>query len=146
MPASGPMGVLIAVGACGLNNTDVNTGTCWYSRAVTEATTGDARAGVDPGDAGWGGRPIGFPRIQGADVVGTVAAVGEGTDRGLVGRRVMVDAWQRDPSDPGNLGKAAYLGSETDGGFAEYTNCDARNLIDAELAPSRVPTPRPRAC
>jgi NADPH:quinone reductase-like Zn-dependent oxidoreductase len=36
--------VLIKVGACGLNNTDVNTRTGWYSKAVTEATTGSAYA------------------------------------------------------------------------------------------------------
>ena len=68
VPVPGPMEVLIAVGACGLNNTDVNTRTGWYSRTVTDATTGDARAGLDAGDAGWGGRPIVFPRIQGANV------------------------------------------------------------------------------
>jgi hypothetical protein len=39
-PASGE--VLIKVGACGLNNTDVNTRTGWYSKAVSEATTGGA--------------------------------------------------------------------------------------------------------
>ncbi len=139
VPVPGPMEVLIAVGACGLNNTDVNTRTGWYSRTVTEATTGNA--GADAGDAGWGGRPIAFPRVQGADVVGKAAAVGEGADPGLVGKRVMVDAWLRDPSDPENSDKAGYFGSEIDGGFAEYTKCDARNLAvvesgltDAELA------------
>ena len=34
--------VLIRVGACGLNNTDVNTRSGWYSKAVSDATTGDA--------------------------------------------------------------------------------------------------------
>ena len=32
--------VLIRVGACGLNNTDVNTRSGWYSKTVTEGTTG----------------------------------------------------------------------------------------------------------
>ena len=141
VPSPGPMEALIRVGACGLNNTDVNTRTGWYSRTVTGATTGDARTGVDEGDATWGCRPIRFPRIQGADVVGRVVAIGDGADPGLVGRRVMVDAWLRDFSDPENQDKAGYFGSETDGGFAEYTKCDARNvaaveseLTDAELA------------
>lgn len=35
----GPDQVLIRVAACGLNNTDVNTRSGWYSRDVTEATT-----------------------------------------------------------------------------------------------------------
>ena len=141
VPEPGPMEALIEVGACGLNNTDVNTRTGWYSRTVTGATTGEARAVPDAGDAGWGGRPIRFPRIQGADVVGRVVAVGEDADAGLVGRRVMIDAWLRDPSDPENPAKAGYFGSELDGGFAEYATCDVRNLAvvesalgDAELA------------
>ena len=126
VPEPGPMEVLIRVGACGLNNTDVNTRTGWYSPGVTEATTGDAQVEADEGAVGWGGRPSRFPRIQGADVVGEAVAVGEGADPGLVGRRVMVDAWLRDPSDPENPDKAGYFGSEADGGFAEYTKCDMR--------------------
>ncbi len=140
-PEPGPMEALIRVGACGLNNTDVNTRTGWYSRTVTEATTGDSHAEVDETDPTWGGRPIRFPRIQGADAVGEVVAVGAGADSALLGRRVMVDGWQRDWSDPENLDKARYFGSEIDGGFAEYAKCDARSvavvdsgLTDAELA------------
>ena len=34
-PEPGPGEVLIRVGACGLNNTDVNTRSGWYSKAVT---------------------------------------------------------------------------------------------------------------
>ena len=141
MPEPGPMEALIRVGACGLNNTDVNTRTGWYSKGVTDATTGDAYAEVDEDDPTWGGRPIVFPRIQGADAVGEVVAVGAGADSGLIGERVMVDGWQRDWSEPENMDKAGYFGSEIDGGFAEYTACDVRNmavvnskLTDAELA------------
>ncbi len=141
MPEPGPMEALVRVGACGLNNTDVNTRTGWYSKTVTEATTGAVHAEVDGSDPTWGGRPIGFPRIQGADAVGEVAAVGEGADPALIGRRVMVDGWQRDWSEPENMEKAVYFGSEVDGGFAEYTVCDVRSmavvdsaLTDAELA------------
>ena len=76
VPVPGPMEVLIGVGACGLNNTDVNTRTGWYSRTVTEATTGEAQTEADEDDATWGGRPIRFPRIQGADVVGILERPG----------------------------------------------------------------------
>ena len=141
VPEPGRKEALIEVGACGLNNTDVNTRTGWYSKAVTGATTGTAQATVDDSDPTWGGRPIRFPRIQGADAVGRVVAVGAGADPGLIGRRVMVDGWQRDWSDPENMEKAAYYGSEVDGGFAEYATCDVRGmavvesaLTDAELA------------
>lgn len=53
--------VLVNVHACGLNNTDVNTRTGWYSKAVDDATTGDAIA-TDEDDAGWGGSPISFQK------------------------------------------------------------------------------------
>ncbi|MEM7320244.1 MAG: alcohol dehydrogenase family protein [Pseudomonadota bacterium] len=140
-PVPGPMEVLFRVAACGLNNTDVNTRTGWYSKTVSQATTGGAYAEVGKKDPSWGGKPVSFPRIQGADAVGTVVAVGEGADPALIGERIMVNGWQRDWSDPGNMDKTGYFGSETDGGFAEYSKCDARNvsvvrsdLSDAELA------------
>ena len=41
-PRPGPYDVLVKVGACGLNNTDVNTRSGWYSKTVSTATTGDA--------------------------------------------------------------------------------------------------------
>ncbi len=140
-PQPGPGEVLIRVHACGLNNTDVNTRTGWYSKGVTGATTGGAQETAADDDAAWGGSPITFPRIQGADVCGTVVAVGERVERALVGRRVLVDVWQRDWNDPLNLQKCRYFGSESDGGFAEYAKADQRQvhpiksgLSDAELA------------
>lgn len=139
-PEPGPMELLIRVGACGINNTDVNTRVGWYSKAVTGATS-EENAQIAEADPSWGGRSIRFPRIQGADAVGAVVAVGAGADAALIGRRVMVDGWQRDWSDPENPEKARYFGSELDGGFAEYTVAHMRGaatvdspLTDAELA------------
>ena len=132
---------LIKVHACGLNNTDVNTRSGWYSKAVSEATTGGAYQEVGEDDPTWGGAPISFPRIQGADVVGTVVAVGEAVDAALIDKRVMADCWLRDWSDPESKETVGYFGSECNGGFAEYTVIDRRNvraietsLKDAELA------------
>lgn len=140
-PVAGPGEVLIRVGACGLNNTDVNTRTAWYSKGVSDQTTGGAFAGAGDDDASWGGAAISFPRIQGADVAGRVEAVGAGVDPALAGKRVMIDTWLRDWDDPLNLDKTGYFGSECDGGYAEYTKADHRNvhvvessLSDAELA------------
>ena len=140
-PDPAPGEVLIRVGACGLNNTDVNTRTGWYSKAVSEATTGAAHDMVHDDDPAWGGAPISFPRIQGADVCGEIVAVGTGVDRSRIGERVITDNWLRDPDDPGNKDKTGYFGSERDGGFAEYTTIPATNalavnsaLSDAELA------------
>lgn len=141
MPQVGPDDVLIKVAACGLNNTDVNTRSGWYSKAIDAATTGGAYDAVDDDDPTWGGRPLTFPRIQGADVVGRVAAVGQNADAALIGKRVMIDGWQRDWSDPDNMDKTGYFGSERDGGYAEYTTANHRDvavvesdLSDAELA------------
>lgn len=140
-PEPGSGQVLIRVGACGLNNTDINTRSGWYSKTVSDATTGGAYEEVGEEDPTWGGAPITFPRIQGADAVGEVVGLGGGAPRELLGKRVMVDAWLRDWSDPKNRNKAGYFGSECNGGYAEYTVVDARNvhaiqseLSDAELA------------
>ncbi|MGV6804753.1 MAG: alcohol dehydrogenase family protein [Ruegeria sp.] len=141
-PTPGPMEVLIKVGACGLNNTDVNTRTGWYSKAVDEATTGGAYSEVDDADSTWGGAPLTFPRIQGADAVGTVVAVGEGADPAIIGRRVIVAGWLRDWSEPMNRDKAGYFGSECDGGFAEYTKADIRGVapVDSDLSDAELAT------
>ncbi|WP_254429138.1 MULTISPECIES: alcohol dehydrogenase family protein [unclassified Ruegeria] len=133
--------VLIKVAACGLNNTDVNTRSGWYSKTVTDATTGGAFEEVGEEDPTWGGNPITFPRIQGADICGHIVAVGEGVDPARIGQRVITDGWLRDPDDPGNMDKTGYYGSERDGGFAEYATTLAVNAVpitsdlsDAELA------------
>jgi hypothetical protein len=51
-PASGE--VLVRVAACGLNNTDINTRTAWYSKSVTESITD---TGGKKGAAGHHARP-----------------------------------------------------------------------------------------
>jgi len=141
VPEAGPGEVLVKVKACGLNNTDVNTRSGWYSKAVTEATTGEGYNEVHEEDPSWGGSAITFPRIQGADICGIIEAVGEGVDPARIGERVITDNWLRDPADPENLNKTGYLGSEVNGGFAEYAALPSRNILavnsdysDAELA------------
>jgi len=141
VPTPGETDVLIKVGACGLNNTDINTRTGWYSKAVSGATDGAGYNSVGEDDPTWGGSPITLPRIQGADAAGTIVAVGTGVDDTFVGKRVITDNWMRDWSDPMNLDKTGYFGSERDGGYAEYCCIDYRNvgiiestLSDAELA------------
>jgi len=140
-PEPGPGEVLIEVAACGLNNTDVNTRSGWYSKAVTEATNSEGYAAISDEDPTWGGAPIVFPRIQGADVCGRIVAVGDGVDSGRIGERVITDGWLRDPDDPDNMDKTGYFGSERNGGYAQYTTTPDGNavkiessLTDAELA------------
>lgn len=140
VPSPGPGEVLVQVKACGLNNTDINTRTGWYSKAVTQGTTGGTYDGDLDNDGGWDGG-IKFPRIQGGDVAGVVAAVGEGVDEGLVGRRCLIDTIVRDWNAPEDITRTAYLGSAIDGGYADYMVIDAHNVCpitcqwsDAELA------------
>ena len=141
-PDPGPREALIEVGACGLNNTDVNTRTGWYSSGVSGATTGDALDAAADADAAWGGKAIAFPRIQGADVCGRVVALGSGCDASLLGRRVLIDGWLRDWNDPLDRDKCGYFGSECDGGFAEYTAVDARHVhpVESELSDAELAT------
>ncbi len=140
-PDPGPGQVLIKVAACGLNNTDVNTRSGWYSKTMTDATTGAGFDNVSEEDPAWGGTPISFPRIQGADVCGEIVAVGDGIDASRIGERIITDNWLRDVDDPLNKNKTGYFGSEMDGGFAEYTVMPSQNALaitssftDAELA------------
>jgi NADPH:quinone reductase-like Zn-dependent oxidoreductase len=144
MPRAGE--VLIQVAAAGVNNTDINTRTGWYSRAVTEGTTADAAAfGItvalgDSRDSGWTGAPPSFPRIQGADACGRIVAVGSGVEAARVGERVLIEPVFRIPGVSDHYG-AAYFGSEIDGAFAQFTRVPAAHayaivspLSDAELA------------
>lgn len=144
-PSVGPTEVLIKVAACGLNNTDVNTRTGWYSRSVGDGTTQEGGADgfetIDDDAATWGRAGLSFPRVQGADVCGSVVAVGADSDASLIGSRVLVDPWIRDWNDPMDMSKAGYFGSETDGGYADFTAVPVQNvhpitsdLSDAELA------------
>ena len=133
--------VLVRVRACGMNNTDVNTRVGWYSKSVTAATGSDGFGAAAGDDGTWGGGGLTFPRIQGADPCGEVVAVGSDADEALVGRRVLADGWIRDVDDPTDRSKAGYLGSERDGGYAQFCAIPARNvyqvdsgMTDVELA------------
>ncbi|WGW05985.1 alcohol dehydrogenase catalytic domain-containing protein [Tropicibacter oceani] len=112
--------VLIRVGASAVNNTDVNTRTGWYSKAV-RGDTGSAAAegygGASDADGGWSGA-LSFPRIQGADCCAQIVAVAEGADRGRIGQRVLVRPMHR-PSDSDDPDALVTFGSERDGVFAD---------------------------
>jgi NADPH:quinone reductase-like Zn-dependent oxidoreductase len=135
--------VLVQVGACGLNNTDINTRTGWYDRKVESSVTEELGLhGRDDGAASsWNKSNVSFPRIQGAAVAGRIAAVGAGVDPLRIGQRVLVDPSVRDPLRPRRAQLVEYLGSERDGGFAELVAVPSANahaidtsMTDAELA------------
>jgi NADPH:quinone reductase-like Zn-dependent oxidoreductase len=120
--------VLIRVGAAGINNTDV-----WTREGAYGSTEGPSPL------SGWlQGEAFSFPRIQGGDIAGCIVDVGPGVDNRRVGQRVLVD-----PTIHIGDGEeiAGVLGSERDGGYAEYVAVPSENahaiettLSDAELA------------
>lgn len=129
VPRPGPGEVLVRVTAAALNNTDIWTREGAYGRP------GDPEA-----RSGWRG-PIDFPRVQGGDIAGVIAAAGPDLPGTLLGARVLVDpALYRDKGE--HAPPVGLLGSEADGGFAEYVLVCAERahvvtdspLTDAELA------------
>lgn len=121
--------VLIRVFAAGVNNTDLNTRTAWYSKSDNGSE-----------DASWNGNSIKFPRIQGADVCGEIIAVGKYVDPNRIGERVLIEPCITQYNGS-KLDVPWYFGSECDGGFAEYTTVSERHaykvnstLSHAELA------------
>ena len=142
-PRPGDGEVLVRVGACGLNNTEINTRTGWYDRKVESSLTEDLGLHGRADDAGssWLRSAVDFPRIQGSAVAGHIAAVGAAVDPARIGQRVLVDPSVRDPQLPKRAQLVEYLGSERDGGFADYVAVPSINahvidspLSDAELA------------
>ena len=137
--------VLIKVAAAGVNNTDINTRIAWYSKQVTGQTNDLANAGSRSGvedargdDGSWTGAPMVFPRIQGADICGYIVAVGDHVSQKRIGERVLVRSMQRIESRPW---ECKTIGSEYDGGFAQFTKAPSRetlavncNWSDEELA------------
>jgi len=59
--------VLIRVAAAGVNNTDINTRTGWYSKAAkaSDNTSRDAAASYDAASASWTGAQLRFPTYPG---------------------------------------------------------------------------------
>lgn len=120
VPTMGAGEVTVRVTAAALNNTDI------WSREGAYGTASDPDAVV-----GWKGVPLDFPRIQGIDVAGVVVAVGDGVKDDRIGRRVLVDpAIVYDGDYPVEI-----MGSEADGGFAEFCVVPADRVHDVTGSP-----------
>ncbi|WP_405911510.1 zinc-binding dehydrogenase [Streptomyces sp. NBC_00963] len=122
VPVPGAEEVLVQVSAVALNNTDL------WTREGAYGSPGDPDA-----RSGWRG-PVGFPRIQGADVCGRVVAVGTGAERSLVGRRVVVDPAIYETEGP-HADPVGLMGSERDGGYAEYVTAAVERVHDVTDSP-----------
>jgi NADPH:quinone reductase-like Zn-dependent oxidoreductase len=129
VPVPAPGEVLVNVAAAGVNNTDINTRVGWYSKGNNDAD-----------DASWAGEPLHFPRIQGIDACGHIAAVGNGVNPARIGERVLIEPCLIEARGK-MLDRPWFFGSECDGAFAEFCTVAARHayaidstLSDAELA------------
>ena len=145
VPVPGTGDVLLRVKAAGLNNTDINMRTGWYSKSLPTTPTSDGEGDLPAApvaDAGWTGAPLDFPRIQGADACGEIVAVGAGVDPARLGERVIVEpVFQQPPGALGPVLEPVYFGSDCPGAFCDYVSVPSINahcinsvLTDAELA------------
>jgi NADPH:quinone reductase-like Zn-dependent oxidoreductase len=131
VPKPGPGEVLVQVTATAKNNTDRKAREGLYPTKKGEMTSFQM-----------GGKPtLVFPRIQGADIAGRVAAVGEGVDESRIGERGLLDfnIYANDRRDL-NL-TPDYFGHGADGGFAEYVALPAdqfHHIPNPELADAEV--------
>ena len=130
VPRPAPGWVVVDVSACGLNNTDIWTREGRYGTdRDPDAVTSTSR------------KPGRFPIIQGADVVGHIAAVGDGVASARIGERVLCNFVLYE-GDPQGRDISGSLGATHDGGYAEYVALPADNaypvddlaLADEELA------------
>ncbi|WP_311946120.1 zinc-binding dehydrogenase [Halomonas piscis] len=133
VPSPGPGEVLVQVTATAKNNTDRKAREGLYPTEDKADVTSFAMGGE---------ATLTFPRIQGADVVGRVAAVGEGVEDSRIGERGLLD-FNLYPNARRHLNLTPdYYGHGADGGFAEYVAVPADQfhavnnpeLADAELA------------
>ena len=133
LPAPAAGEVLLRVTACGLNNTDIWTREGSYGSEDDP----DAVASFQRGES-----TLVFPRIQGADIVGRIAAVGAGVNPARIGERVMVDfniynggTAQRRDLDPARMD---YIGNGRDGGFADFATVPADQARRVDSAKSDI--------
>lgn len=132
VPEPGPGQVLVQVLAAGVNNTDINTRTGWYSADVV-AATGEADRESEVEAGGWKGA-LEFPRIQGGDLCGRVVACGRGVTELEAGDRVTSQINIPRPT-PGEPFAFVALGSEMDGAFAQYCLAEASELFEVSVSP-----------
>lgn len=132
-PTPGPNQILVEVTATAKNNTDRKAREGLYPTQDKDEVTSFAMGGE---------ATLTFPRIQGADIVGRVAAVGEGVSPARLGERGLLD-FNLYPDRRADLNLIPdYYGHGADGGFADYVVVPAEQfyrmpnpeLGDAELA------------
>ncbi|MGP4062307.1 zinc-binding dehydrogenase [Halobacillus sp. H74] len=118
-PKSGE--VLIKVKACGINNTEI-----W----MREGAYGSG------GKSGWRPEGVQFPRIPGSDITGCIEKTGSEVDESLIGKDVVLFPF----TSSGKEGlehiseDMSFIGSEYDGGYAEYVTWPADLCYEMPLS------------
>ena len=122
LPRVGDQDVLVRVCFCGLNHSDLNLRRGTYYGMATDA-----------GQVGWRQTPIRFPLIPGSDVAGLVAQVGRLTSGLREADPVVLYPYvgcgtcvQCGCGNDHLCPNVEYLGSERDGGYAEFIAVPAR--------------------
>ncbi len=117
-PARGE--VLVRVRRCAVNRSDINTREGWYGR--------DTRSG-------WRGN-LKFPLILGSDIAGDVVDRSPDVEGVKRDERVVINPWitcgvcaKCKEGDDHLCQALKYVGSEVDGGYAEYVAVPATNVI-----------------
>ncbi len=113
--------VLIKVKACAINNTEI-----W----MREGAYGTGSK------SGWRPEGVQFPRTPGSDITGSVVKVGESVAKSMIGKNVVLFPF----TSSGDVGfehiseDMSFIGSEYDGGYAEYVVWPAHLCFDMPLS------------
>lgn len=118
-----PKSVIIKINYCALNNTDIWTREGAYSSS-------------DDDNSGW--QPLNFPRIQGADICGRIEETNSSNLDQYMNKLVLVypTIYPKNKAnnniyhdDIQSITHCQYLGSELDGGYAEYIKVPFENVF-----------------
>ncbi len=113
--------VLIKVKACSINNTEI-----W----MREGAYGTGSK------SGWRPEGVGFPRTPGSDITGIVVKAGQSVDKSMLDKDVVLFPF----TSSGEEGlehiseDMSFIGSEYDGGYAEYVVWPADLCFDMPLS------------
>lgn len=113
--------VLVKVEACAINNTEI-----W----MREGAYGTGS------QSGWREEGVQFPRVPGSDITGTIVKEGSSVTPSMLGRDVVLFPF----TSSGKAGSEHYsedmsfIGSEYDGGYAEYVVWPAHLCFDMTLS------------
>ncbi|REJ11101.1 zinc-binding dehydrogenase [Halobacillus trueperi] len=112
--------VLVQVKACAINNTEI-----W----MREGAYGQG------GKSGWRPEGVQFPRTPGSDITGKVVQVGEQVDETMMGKDVVLFPFTSSgPDGQEHISEdMSFIGSEYDGGYAEYVVWPAELCFDMPL-------------